>query len=183
MTSTRLSRGIAAATLLAALALGGCSAHPGAAAVVDGERITEAELARAVSDFAAVTGQEVDSVAMLGTLVVAPVLIEVGAEHGVGASEDEAVALLDQQAEVAGLTTPKDGYGSGVIDVARMTLINQRLAQAPEGAAAAQAITERISEAEVEVSPRYGEFDPSGQIVPQALPWIATTTPPATPLG
>ncbi|MBD8062542.1 hypothetical protein [Oceanitalea stevensii] len=183
MTSTRLSRGIAAATLLTALALGGCSAHPGAAAVVDGERITEAELARAVSDFAAVTGQQVDSVAMLGTLVVAPVLIEVGAEHGVGASEDEAVALLDQQAEVSGLTAPEDGYGSGVIDVARMTLVNQRLAAAPEGAAATQAITERISEAEVEVSPRYGEFDPSGQIVPQALPWIATTTPPATPLG
>lgn len=183
MTSTRLSRGIAAAALLTALALGGCSANPGAAAVVDGQRITEAELQQAVSDFAAVTGQQVDPVAMLGTLVVAPVLIEVGAEHGLAASEDEAIALLDRQAEAAGLTAPEDGYGSGVISVAQMTLVNQSLAAAPEGAAAAQEITERISSADVEVSPRYGEFDPSGQIVPQALPWIAETTPPATPLG
>lgn len=183
MTSTRLSRGIAAAALLTALALGGCSANPGAAAVVNGERITEAELSRAVSDFAAVTGQQVEPGAMLGTLVVAPVLLEVGSEHGVAASEDEAVALLDQQAEAAGLTAPEDGYGSGVIDVAQMTLVNQRLASAPAGAEAAQAISERISEADVEISPRYGEFDPSGQIAPQSLPWIATATTPATPLG
>ncbi|WP_413451177.1 hypothetical protein AA0Y32_00045 [Georgenia phoenicis] len=183
MTSTRLSRGIAAAALLTALTLGGCSANPGAAAVVDGERITETELQRAVSDFAAVTGQQVDAAAMLGTLVVAPVLIEVGSSFGIGASEDEAVALLDQQAEAAGLTAPEDGYGSGVIDVALMTLVNQRLATAPDGSRAAEEINERISQAVVEVSPRYGDFDPSGQIVPQTLPWIAETTPPATPFG
>lgn len=163
-----------AAALLAALTLGGCAAQPGAAAVVDGQRITENELARAVSDFAAVTGQQVDGATMLGTLVVAPLLIEVGAANGVGASVDEATALLDQQAEVSGLTAPEDGYGPGVIQVAQMTIVSQGLNASPAGAAAAQEINERVAQADVEVSPRYGEFDPSGQIVPQPLPWITT---------
>lgn len=178
MTMTRLSRGIAAAAVLAGLALGGCSAQPGAAAVVDGERITENELARAVEDFAAVTGQQVEAAVMLGTLVVAPSLIEVGAEHGVGASEEEAATLLDRQAEMAGLPVP-DGYGDGVLQVARMTIVQQGLSTAPDASVAAEKINERVSQIDVDVSPRYGEFDPSGQIVQEPLPWIASQQAPA----
>lgn len=174
MTMTRLSRGIAAAAVLAGFALAGCGAQPGAAAVVDGERITESELARAVEDFAAVTGQQVEAAMMLGTLVVAPSLIEVGAEYGVGASDDEAAALLDRQAEMAGLPVPEGGYGEGVLRVAKMTIVNQGLSSSPDGARAAEEINEQISQIDVEVSPRYGEFDPSGQIVQEPLPWIAS---------
>ncbi len=175
MTSTRLGRGIAAAALLAGLALGGCSAQPGAAAVVDGERISENQLARAVADFSAVTGQQVDGATMLGTLVVAPVLIDVAAEHGVAASDDQAAELLDRQAEATGLPVPEEGYGEGVLQVAKMTIVNQGLSAAPDASAAMEEISTRIAEADVEVSPRYGEFDPSGQIVATPLPWIAGT--------
>lgn len=172
MTSTRLSRGIAAAGLVAALALGGCGAHPGSAAVVDGERISESDLDRAVADFAAVTGQQIDSPTMLSTLVVAPMILDVAAEYGVAASDDEASALLDRQAEASGLPVPEDGYGSGVLQIAKMTIVNQTMSVSPDGNAAMGDVNTRITEADVEINPRYGEFDPSGQVVPQALPWI-----------
>ncbi len=172
MTSTR--RSIAAAALLAGLVLGGCSAQPGAAAVVNGERISENELDRALIDFAAVTGQEVEPAAMLGTLVVAPVILQAAADHGVAASDDEAAELLDRQAELAGLTPP-ESYGHGVLQVAKMTVVNQDMAASPAGAEAIQAVNEGIAQAEIEVSPRYGEFDATtGQVLPQQLPWIET---------
>lgn len=172
MTSTRLSRGIAAAALLSALALGGCGAHPGTAAIVDGEQISENELDRAVTDFAAVTGQQIDSPTMLSTLVVAPMILDVAAEYGVAASDDEASALLDRQAEASGLPVPEDGYGTGVLQIAKMTIVNQTMSTSPEGGAAMEDVNARITEADVEVNPRYGEFDETGQVVPQPLPWV-----------
>lgn len=171
MTSKRLGRGIAAATLLAGLTLSGCSAHPGAAAVVDGEQISQHEVSRAVTDFAAVTGQQVDAAAMLSTLIVAPVLIEVGAQHDLAVSDEEAVDLLDRQAESTGTTAPEDGYGDGVIQLAKMTLVNSNLSALPNAAQVVEEVNARIMGADVEVSPRYGEFD-GGSITPEALPWI-----------
>jgi len=183
VTSTRLSRGIAAAALLSALALGGCGAHPGAAALVNGERISENELDRAVEDFAAVTGQEVDAPTMLSTLVVAPIILDVAAEFGVAASDEQAAALLDRQAEASGLPVPEDGYGTGVLDIAKMTIVNQEMSISPVGAPAMETVSVRIAEADVDVNPRYGEFDPAGQVVPEALPWIAPSTTVAQPLS
>ncbi|HLS74366.1 MAG TPA: hypothetical protein VK046_11385 [Actinomycetaceae bacterium] len=173
MTSTTLRRGLAAVAVLAGLVVSGCGAHPGAAAVVNGERISENEVARAIEDFTTVTGQPVDAPMMLGTLIVAPIMVDVAAEHGVAASDAEAAALLDQQAELNNLEAPED-YSDGVLQVARMTLINQGLSQASDPQAVVDEINQRVDNADVEVSPRYGNFDPSGQIIAEPLPWIAT---------
>jgi len=141
--------------------------------VVNGERISENEVARAIEDFTTVTGQPVDAPMMLGTLIVAPIMVDVAAEHGVAASDAEAAALLDQQAELNNLEAPED-YSDGVLQVARMTLINQGLSQASDPQAVVDEINQRVDNADVEVSPRYGNFDPSGQIIAEPLPWIAT---------
>ena len=173
MTSTTLRRGLAAVAVLAGLVVSGCGTHPGAAAVVDGQRISENEVARAIEDFTAVTGQPVDAPMMLGTLIVAPIMVDVAAQHGVAASDAEAAALLDEQAQLNDREAPED-YSQGVLQVATMTIVQQGLAQASDPEGVVNEITERINSADVEVSPRYGTFDPSGgQIATEPLPWIA----------
>lgn len=175
MTSTRLKRGLAAAAVVAGLVLGGCSAQPGAAAVVDGQRISENEVAQAVADFTAITGQPVDAPTMLGTLIVAPILLGAAAENGVAASRAEAIALLDQQAAALERPVPEDGYGDGVIKVAQMTIVNQGLQAVPDAQSVIMDINQRVATADVEVSPRYGQFDPAvAAVTAEALPWIAT---------
>lgn len=131
MTSTTLRRGLAAVAVLSGLVVSGCGTHPGAAAVVDGQRISENEVARAIEDFTAVTGQPVDAPMMLGTLIVAPIMVEVAAQHGVAASDAEAAALLDEQAEFNDREAPDD-YSQGVLQVATMTIVQQGLAQASD---------------------------------------------------
>jgi len=174
VTSTRLSRGIAAAALLAGLALGGCSANPGAAAVVDGQRISEEELARTVADFSTVVGQPVEARQLLGTLIVAPAILEVAADYGVAASDEEAAQLLDGQLEAAGETPPEE-YSDGVIQVAKVVIVNQQMMMAPDANAAIEEVNARIAEADIEVSPRYGEFDPAaGEVLADELPWIVS---------
>lgn len=172
MTSRKLARGIAAAALVG-LTLAGCGANPGAAAVVDGERITESHVAQSVADFSAITGQQVDASAMLSTLIVSPIILDVAEEHGIAASDQEAAALLEQQAVVSGTALPDEDYGEGVLDVARIAIVQQALAAVPAGQEAQVQISERIASADVEVSPRYGEFDPRGSITPSERPWLA----------
>lgn len=176
MTSRKLTRGLAAAAAVAGLTLAGCGANPGAAAVVDGHRITEGHLAGAVADFAAVTGQPVDTGAMLGTLIVSPIILGVGAEYGVAASDEEAAALLDQQVLVSGTAITDEPYGDGVLDVARIAIVNQGLMASPAGVDAQQQIAERIAAADVEISPRYGDYAEAGAVVPSQFPWIAGGT-------
>ena len=119
-----------------------------------------------------VTGQPVDAPMMLGTLIVAPIMVDVAAGHGIAASDAEAAALLDQQAELNDREAPEE-YSDGVLQVATMTLVNQGLSQASDPQGVIDEINERVDNADVEVSPRYGNFDPSGQIVAEPLPWIA----------
>lgn len=172
VTSRTLTRGAAAAAALLGLTLAGCGANPGAAAVVNGQRITENELAAASADFAAVTGEPVEPAQMLGTLVVVPLILDVAQGLGVAATDDEAADLLDQQAEAVGVTPPEEPYSEGVLDIARLAIVNQTLAASPAGMEAQAEIGAAIAEADVEVSPRYGEYDPSGAVVPTAFPWI-----------
>ncbi|WP_331238396.1 hypothetical protein [Georgenia sp. MJ170] len=171
---------MAAATLVAGLTLAGCSGNPGAAAVVDGNEVTESQLAEAVADFAAITGQPVEPTAMLGTLVVGPIIFDVAQEYGVAASDEESAALLDQQIVASGTPLFEEPYSGGVLDVARIAIVNQTLMASPAGAEAQAAIGERIATADVEVSSRYGEFDPRGTVVPTQFDWIAA--PPAPEL-
>lgn len=157
---------------LAGAALAGCSANPGAAAVVDGERISEAFLAEAVRDFETVTGQQTSAAQMISTLAVLPPILEVAEEAGIAASTAQGTLLLDAQIEQTGGTPPAGGYGGGVIQVAQMTLINQQLQGSPDAMAISQLINERLAEVDIELNPRYGELTPEGQLVPPSYPWL-----------
>lgn len=164
-------RKIAAAVVLAGIVGAGCSAQPGAAAVVDGERITEENLDATITDFQDVTGEPAEPAAMLGTLVVVPTLLDVGAEHGIAVSEQQATELLDAQAEQTG-GEASDPYADGAIQLAQMTLVQQEITELPDGQDVLEKAMGRIDEADIKVSPRYGEFQENGEVTPIDYPWL-----------
>ncbi|MEE6273122.1 hypothetical protein [Georgenia wangjunii] len=166
-----------AGVALAGAALAGCSANPGAAAVVDGERISEAFLSEAVRDFELVTGQPTSAAAMISTLAVMPPILAVAEEAGIAVSTEQGAQLLDAQIEQAGGTPPAEGYGEGVIQIAQMTLVNQQIQTSPDAMMISEEIARRVSEADIELNPRYGELTADGQLTAPSYPWLVAPEP------
>lgn len=169
--ATRVAR-LAVVPLAAALLLTGCG-RPGTAATVDGERITDAQLATLVDDLERLTASSPDagpvapSIA-LATFVQGPTIEEVGAEAGAAASDMQAVELLDGAAEGSSLE-PWD-YSPELVQFARIALTRQAL-QADTAASAE--VGRRLAELDVELNPRFGTWD-AGQVTPASWPWLIT---------
>lgn len=168
--------GIAASLTAAGLALTACSGQPGAAAVVDGQRISENDVAQTVEVWQPLLQERLSPAAMLAPMIQAPVLLDVAAEHGIGASVDDATQYLNDRAEQAQVTPPEE-YPNGALEVARMQIVVEVLNSGSVDPQQISAdLTERLGELEVELSPRYGEWDPEaaggGFIAPAAPEWI-----------
>lgn len=175
---TRKSRllGIAASLTAAGLALTACSGQPGAAAIVDGQSISENEVAQTVEVWQPLLQNQLTPAAMLAPMIQAPVLLDVASEHGLGASVDDAVQYLDDRAEQAQVTPPEE-YPDGALEVARMQIVVEVLNSGSVDPQQISAdLTERIGELDVELSPRYGEWDPEAAggsfITPTTPEWI-----------
>ncbi|WP_182113266.1 hypothetical protein [Actinotalea sp. JY-7876] len=159
----------------AALLLSGCAGDPSAAAVVDGRTITRAELEAAQADLAALSG-EVPAGDLLTTMAVAPLYIDAAAAEGVGVSADQARGVVAQSA--AGGPGAERELADSTVEVFRMILAINALTAAPGGEEALAEVDEAARELDIEVNPRYGEFDPeSGEVVPLAQPWLVAETP------
>ena len=168
--------GIAASLTAAGLALTACSGQPGAAAVVDGQRISEYDVAQTVEIWQPLLQDRLSPAAMLAPMIQAPVLLDVAAEHGIGASLDDATQYLNDRAEQAQVTPPEE-YPDGALEVARMQIVVEMLNSGSVDPQQISAdLTERLGELEVELSPRYGEWDAEaaggGFITPTTPEWI-----------
>ena len=164
--------GIAASLTAAGLALTACSGQPGAAAVVDGQRISENDVAQTVEIWQPLLQDRLSPAAMLAPMIQAPVLLDVAAEHGIGASVDDATQYLNDRAEQAHVSPPE-----GALEVARMQIVVEMLNSGSVDPQQISAdLTERLGELEVELSPRYGEWDPEAAdgafIAPTTPEWI-----------
>ena len=185
--TVRLSAGRRGAPVLLALgalvvgAMTGCTGQPGAAAVVDGDQSSIAELQAATSDLSPYL-QNVTQASVLMVLVVAPTFDRAAVEEGVGVSTQQAVDLLDEAAQAAAAagtaparTTP---FSDAAVEVARFTLIQTNLRELPDGADVSARITDQLAALDADVNPRYGQADfASGSIAPTSYPWLVT--PPA----
>lgn len=168
--------GIAASLLAAGLALSGCSMHPGAAAVVDGQRISERALAESADALQPFLQSQLTPTAMLSSMIQAPVLLDVAAEHGFAASSEDAANYLDSIAEQAQIEAPET-YPEGTLDVARMSIVTQKFSTGEGDADGIQEeFTQRVAELDVSVNPRYGDWDAqatSGSFIAQTTPdWL-----------
>ncbi|RYV49330.1 hypothetical protein [Pengzhenrongella frigida] len=179
--TVRFSAGRRGAPVLLALGalvvgLSGCSGQPGAAAVVDGETISVAELQDATTDLTPYL-ENVTQSNVLMVLVAAPVFDRAASAAGVGVSTQEAEALLDQAAQAAeeAGTAPArtTGFSAAAIEVARFTLLQQNIQGLPDGAEVTAQVSEELASLDAEINPRYGEADlATGSITPATYPWL-----------
>lgn len=170
-TRTRVVR-LAVVPLALALLLGGCG-RPGTAAVVDGERITDAQLATLVADLERLTAPTPDAAPVapsiaLATFVQGPTIEEVGAEAGVATSDQQAIDLLDGAAAQSSIETWD--YSPELVQFARLALTRQALQADPE---ASTEVGDRLAALDVELNPRFGTWD-AGQVTPTVWPWLIT---------
>ncbi|HMO11063.1 MAG TPA: hypothetical protein PKB06_06085 [Actinotalea sp.] len=171
MRIARLGTAVVALTLAAGLA--GCSVSPGAAAVVDGRTIGQAEVAATFDDLAPLLS-DAQPKTVVQALIVAPYVIAAAEDNGVGASAAEGVALLRQVAEATGAPV-RSTYSDGAVQIARSEVSGQNLAALPDGQSIMAGVTETIAAREIQVNPQYGAFSAESLSVQAiAWPWIAT---------
>ena len=164
---------IGCALVVAAFALAGCAGQPGAAAVVDGRAITERSLSEATTELTEVLGGAASPAAILEVMIQAPFAVQVASEHGVAISTDEASDVLDAEVEARGDQPPADGYGEEALSVARYLFLLGMIEQSPEGQQIMTELGERLQEVQVQLSPRYGDWNAEQAMVEQAPPeWL-----------
>jgi hypothetical protein len=159
--SARAVRRLAALGTVATLAvtLAGCgSAGVGAAAVVDGNRISVADVQQATEQINVYSGQQVPQSQVLYFLIIGPRLIEAAAEAGVGVSPDDAKTELQQKVA--------DPGGATITAVQANEALN-RLGSLGEdkGKPILDSVVADLRTADIEVNPRYGSFDSDNLIM------------------
>ena len=153
----------AAIPLAAALLLTGCG-RPGTAVTIDGERLTDAELATLVEQFSALTGNALTPGQLIGGVVQSKATLAAVQNNGGGASVEEAVAVLDRVAE--GNSAEAIDYSDEMILIARSQIAGAALeASDPKAASqAAEDVAAALQEMDVEINPRFGTWDPEGVV-------------------
>ncbi len=172
-TSARRTRAVGAAgAVLLVGALTACSGgQPGAAAVVDGDRVVPvSDVDSATRELADVL-QGVTPAAITQVLVQEPVITEVAEDEGVGISPDQVDDFFDQAVEQAGLTGDPT-FGDASRRVARFVLARTALQNLTDATAAAQAISDKTADMKVDISPRYGSIGSDGVVGATTYDWL-----------
>jgi len=172
-------RRASALLVLGALVAGGvsgCAGQPGAAAVVDGREISVAELQTATSELTPYLQSATQS-SVLMVLVAVPVFDKAASAAGVGVSDDDAKALLDNAAKTAAdsgkAPAPTAGFSDAAVQVAKFTLLQQNIQKLPNAADVSAQITDDLVALNPEINPRYGTADfTTGNVTPATYPWL-----------
>ncbi|MEU2155713.1 SurA N-terminal domain-containing protein [Streptomyces sp. NPDC019396] len=192
---------VAAGPLLAAC---GGEAHPGAAAVVGGERIEVSTLQSQVEEARAAQEKAPDSAQLVGNtgqlsraklhgLIFGRVLDKAAADAGVTVSRKEiqdALAAAEQQSggakQLAGMLLQQRGLAPDQIDQAvredvQLTKLSAAMGAdlgTPQGQQkVGAALTEASKKLDIDVNPRYGSWDDAKiQLGDYKAPWITQVT-------
>jgi hypothetical protein len=166
---------LVAAAVLTAVATAGCgSVDAGAAAIVDGRRVSVSEVQTATVQINRIVNQQNGGFGerdVLSFLITEPYLVGEAAQRGVGVSANEAAALIRRlhfEDPITASTTP----APETVQIVRAILALDRLQgqafaegdttlSAAEGQAAMAEVTQRIRAVDISVNPRYGDFDPT----------------------
>lgn len=156
---------VAAIGAAVALAVGGCSGVGGTdtAAVVNGDVITTKEAQQAADQIntAFQLQTPLTTGTAVGSLINAPFIIAAAAEAGHPQSEAAARKAL------SAIENPSDA----TIELVRANAAFQSLTPADQ-----TKIIKRISEADIKVNPRFGTFEPTKGMTPEAPNWIASSS-------
>jgi hypothetical protein len=168
----------AALVLGAAVLLSGCGAQrPGAAAIVNGRVITDADAQQVAEQISTVPGvqQKLTPGDTLVSLILAPFVIDQAEKDGKGVSEDQARTAVKEIANPSPAT----------LEFVRTSLAANALSEQ-----ARTAVLSEVSKAKISVNPRYGTLDRKQlTLKPPAPNWMkpapasATATPGAPAPG
>jgi hypothetical protein len=179
----RPARREAVAVALAALALAGCSAESGAAAVVDGTAIPVADVHTAAAELGRHLPEPPSPSSVLAVLVAEPTVVRVAGEHGVVASDQQVQELLDQisqpreqgqgDSEAAPSDEPATEFSEPSAAVARFSILEDGLQALPDAQQVQAELIAELDALDVEVNPRFGTLDfTTGGIAPVQHPWL-----------
>ncbi|WP_380165836.1 hypothetical protein [Jannaschia sp. R86511] len=174
-TSTRASgarTGAVVGAVVLSLGLSACSAagRPGAAAVVDGRVVAEADVQAAVSELPLeiTQGTRVDPVQIVSLLVAADAVEAVAREFteqspaDLFATDEDAQEFLDAVDVEAG-RGPQE-YSEATLQVIATNLMLSNLQQTDVAAPALQEAITGLQDADVSINPRYGTVGEQGEL-------------------
>lgn len=146
------------AATAAALLLAGCGTKD-TAAIVDGHRISESAVLETTAQINAHLSEGMTATTVVQQLVVAPTVVDVLAERGVTVTDAAA------RSQISSVPSPTP-Y---LLDLVRLQLGVNELT--PDEFAT---VTQRLTDLNVSVSPRFGKLDPETFVIEQVTPdWIA----------
>lgn len=156
------------AAIFLGLGLGGCgeaSSNPGAAAIVGGTEISEAQVTDAINDWQQLTGQDVGRANMVVVLSQGLAYADAAEQLGLDASDETLDAQVDEMLAAEGFEMTVADLTTGGKMILRPSAVVMQ--------ANNKGVTEEFAAAAVQVpvslNPRYGyEIQPDGQVWPLA---------------
>lgn len=163
-------RRIAALAVAAVLALAGCQSTQGAAAIVYGETISQQDVDTVVDELLPVLPTTTPTDA-LHWLVAVRVLDPIAERYNMKISADEAKIWLQ-----GSLLTPEqiDSLSPPTIEVIRAIMTNNDLGHIPQSPEIVEEVIAALTGPDVEVNPRYGQFNENAELRWVNPEWIVT---------
>lgn len=164
-------------SILPVLALGallaGCAANPGTAAVIDGERMSEQDAQGMARELSELLGEPIATTQAILVYAQSEAVIQTAAESNVTITQSAVIDELDALAEMSGYE-PEDGeYRDDTVHLMHGQFVGSALQADPT---AAERLTERVAEIDIELSPRYGTVSGTDFLEP-APPWLVEARP------
>lgn len=151
-------------------AVAGCSTGPDVVAEVEGRTITEADLDTVISELGPMLADSSRG-AVLTALVQSEAGLTLAEPNGIEVADAEAADFLASLADSLGIEAGE--WSEGSLAIARMQLLGQELGNTVGVEETNAQFTQALADADVTVSPRYGEYDPAtGAVVALQPEWI-----------
>lgn len=164
--STRIGAIVGAVALAGTLAA--CSGGtPGVAAKVDDTNIPVSDVEDALADLKSAGAES--PLGIIAELVNAVYINGIADEFGFAATDEQAEEYLTTAVFTEENPAPEE-FSTATLEIGRRYAAQSNLQQLD--AATVMEINESVSEPEVTVNPRYGEFDPAVGFASTTYPWI-----------
>ncbi len=128
--------------------------HPGVAAIVAGQEISETDVTRAIDELQPLMGQGVSRIAMVNGLVASMMYMDAASELGIEITDEEFEQQMGPDIEAYGGNVDELGAASRLIFEPGMVM------EIAAMAGAEQTLAELAAQVPFEINPRYGSGNP-----------------------
>ena len=169
VTSLRSKIAVIGLGLVLAGSLAGCTSSPGQAVSGNGFSYSESEVSTVIVEYAELIGQDssdIDRYEVVLILGEATVLLQLAEEMGRAITDEDVEESLATAVEVNGSTLTMEDLSPVTVTLVKSALASGYLYQSHNTTEIYWRLQELLTEAEIEVSPRYGVFQEGILYVP-----------------